>query len=92
MIEAKKIKIVFTKSEDNYADILTKNVNQELFKKHANDIDQGRLEYNSTPEEVMTVEKDDLEMKVERHFCYSIRNNIDDTGYVQEENESSQNE
>ena len=92
LIEAKQIKIVFTRSEDNYADILTKNVNQELFKKHANDIDQGRLKYNSTPEKVVTIERDDLWMKEERHFCYSIRNNIDETEYIQEENESSQNE
>ena len=48
--------VQFTRSEDNYADILTKNVSLELFNKHSIQIDKGILEYEHLKEEkVMTI-------------------------------------
>ena len=92
LIEDGKVQVVFTRSEDNYADILTKNVNQELFRKHAKDIDNGRLIYDTTTEKVMTIKNDESEIIEERHFCYSIRNTKDETEYIENDEESSQNE
>ena len=56
MIDTKKMVVQFTRSEDNYADILTKNVNLGLFDKHSKQIDQGLLEYEHLKDEkVMSI-------------------------------------
>ena len=47
LIDRKLLAVEFTRSENNYSDILTKNVVQELFTKHAKYIDQGRLRYEN---------------------------------------------
>ena len=43
LIKEKKLEVRFIKSEDNPADILTKNVNKETYLKHANNILRGDL-------------------------------------------------
>ena len=43
LLEQKKIQLKFIRSEDNAADIMTKNTNRDLFKKHATNIKEGIL-------------------------------------------------
>ena len=61
MVEQKMLEVNFTKSENNYADILTKNVNQELFKKHSDQIDKGELKYEikESGEMVMAINEEE---------------------------------
>ena len=72
MVEQKILEVNFTKSENNYADILTKNVNQELFKKHSDQIDKGELIYEieENQESVMMVNEDQNEDKKEKCICW----------------------
>ena len=68
LIEKGLLKRVFTWIKNNYVDILTKNVNQELHKKHANQINQGRSIYDATPEKVMSVSNTDNQELEEEIF------------------------
>ena len=93
LIDERKLKINFTRSENNYTDILTKNVTKELFIKHTKQIDQGRLKYETTPGKVMTMEdKNDLSDEEEKHLRYSVRSNNDERDQIQDSEESGQNE
>ena len=48
LVENDQVEVKFVKSEDNHADILTKNVKQELFDKHSAQINTGKLDYEVT--------------------------------------------
>ena len=67
MVEDNVLKVEFTRSENNYADILTKNLNQELFNKHASKINNGLLEYGKKTEQVMMITSQEEEMKTEEN-------------------------
>jgi hypothetical protein len=43
LIKEKQLTIKFVKSEDNPADIMTKNTNRDLFQKHSKNITHGTL-------------------------------------------------
>ena len=45
--EKKIIEIRFIKSENNIADILTTNVKEEMFHKHAKTINNGKVRYDT---------------------------------------------
>ena len=86
MIEQKILEVNFTKSENNYADILTKNVTQELFKKHSDQIDKGELKYEirENGELVMMVNEERKDDTKKRHLCLCCNK--------QQESDSEENE
>jgi len=43
LIRERKLEIKFVRSEDNPADIMTKNTNRDLFQKHSHNIKEGTL-------------------------------------------------
>ena len=47
LVEKRIIKIRFIKSEDNIANILTKNVKEDIFNKPAKKINNGKVRHNA---------------------------------------------
>ena len=52
LIKDKRVEVRYVKSEINLADILTKNVKEEIFEKHAKMIIEGKVKYKTKEEKV----------------------------------------
>lgn len=88
MVESNKIEVRFTRSKDNYADILTKNVTQELFDKHSAHINKGRLYYDREKhEKVMKLN----EQEESSELCYSIKEDKDESEHILDNEVNAEN-
>ena len=61
LVEAKVIDVKYIKSEDNVADILTKSVKEEIFNKHANTINKGKITYEEN--DIKNTDDQDIQKK-----------------------------
>ena len=52
LIKDKKTEVRYVKSVNNLADILTKNMKEEIFEKHAKTINEGKVKYKTKEEKV----------------------------------------
>ena len=58
LIEDKKIEVRNVKSENNLADILTKNLREEIFEKHMKTINECKVKYKTKEEKVNETENE----------------------------------